>query len=195
MTALAANKRARLAEQAGERVSGVVGDKGGVRGANEEPNATIGTGEDPGARATFGRIEVAPNGVNAIASRVTAWLDARAADEGTLRALVDVIVSQAHDRAARDGTTLDVTAESVTPAVTFDAGLRDRLARRLGNPPALPTQAGHDAGILATAGVPTAMLFVRNPTGLSHSPAEHADPADCLAGVHALADVLEELLT
>ena len=38
------------------------------------------------------------------------------------------------------------------------------------------------------------MLFVRNPTGVSHSPAEHADLADCLAGVAALATVLEGLL-
>jgi N-carbamoyl-L-amino-acid hydrolase len=37
------------------------------------------------------------------------------------------------------------------------------------------------------------MLFVRNPTGVSHAPAEHAAPADCLAGVAALADVLVEL--
>jgi N-carbamoyl-L-amino-acid hydrolase len=57
----------------------------------------------------------------------------------------------------------------------------------------LPTGAGHDAGILAAAGVPTAMLFVRNPTGVSHSPAEHAEPEDCAAGVDALARVLREL--
>ena len=49
----------------------------------------------------------------------------------------------------------------------------------------LATQAGHDAGILSAAGIPTAMLFVRNPTGVSHSPAEHAEVADCLAGVEA----------
>ena len=47
----------------------------------------------------------------------------------------------------------------------------------------LPTGAGHDAGILAGAGVPTAMLFVRNPTGVTHSPAEHAEADDCHAGV------------
>ena len=56
----------------------------------------------------------------------------------------------------------------------------------------LPTGAGHDAGVLA-ARLPTAMLFVRNPTGVSHSPAEHAEPADCAAGVTALAAVLREL--
>ena len=50
--------------------------------------------------------------------------------------------------------------------------LRDRLARRCSGDALrlLPTGAGHDAGILAAAGVPTAMLFVRNPTGVSHSP-------------------------
>jgi N-carbamoyl-L-amino-acid hydrolase len=53
--------------------------------------------------------------------------------------------------------------------------------------------AGHDAGVLQAAGVPSAMLFVRNPTGVSHSPAEHADMADCLAGVEALARTLERL--
>jgi N-carbamoyl-L-amino-acid hydrolase len=37
------------------------------------------------------------------------------------------------------------------------------------------------------------MLFVRNPTGASHSPAETAELDDCLAGVQALATVIEEL--
>jgi len=37
------------------------------------------------------------------------------------------------------------------------------------------------------------MLFVRNPTGISHSPAEHAAADDCTAGVRALAAVLEDL--
>jgi N-carbamoyl-L-amino-acid hydrolase len=37
------------------------------------------------------------------------------------------------------------------------------------------------------------MLFVRNPTGVSHSPAEHAETPDCLAGVDALAETLTRL--
>jgi beta-ureidopropionase / N-carbamoyl-L-amino-acid hydrolase len=89
-----------------------------------------------------------------------------------------------------------VRLESFTPRVEFDPGLRDRLAAALARgqitAPVLPTGAGHDAGILA-ARLPTAMLFVRNPSGVSHSPAEHADPADCETGVTALAAVLEEL--
>jgi N-carbamoyl-L-amino-acid hydrolase len=60
--------------------------------------------------------------------------------------------------------------------------------------PVLATGAGHDAGVLASE-VPAAMMFVRNPTGVSHSPAEHADRIDCIAGVVALAAVLDDLTT
>jgi N-carbamoyl-L-amino-acid hydrolase len=145
-----------------------------------------------GQRATFGRVDVHPNGTNAVPSRVTAWLDARAESPEHLAALVGEVERMAVDRAGRDGTTAVVTAESVSPEVVFD----ESLARRIAEPgrwPVIPTMAGHDAGILSAAGVPTAMLFVRNPTGVSHSPAEHAEMADCLAGVEALADTLERL--
>ena len=151
-----------------------------------------------GQRATFGRIEVAPNGTNAIPSRVTAWLDARCDSEEALEGLVSAVRRQGTERAGRDGTRLEVTAESVSGAVAFDVALTSRLraglADRWGEVPVIPTMAGHDAGILAAAGVPTAMMFVRNPTGVSHSPAEHAETADCLAGVEALADALEVLV-
>ncbi|SOB83771.1 N-carbamoyl-L-amino-acid hydrolase [Streptomyces sp. 1331.2] len=144
-----------------------------------------------GALATFGKVAVEPNGTNAIASLVRGWLDSRAADERTLTALVAEIEQAAAERGERDGVRVELTRESYTPVVEFDGPLRDRLAKLL-DAPVLPTGAGHDAGILASA-IPTAMLFVRNPTGVSHSPAEHAEEADCLAGVAALADVLEDL--
>lgn len=150
-----------------------------------------------GALATFGKVAVEPNGTNAIASLIRGWLDSRAADESTLDALVEEIRTAAYERGERDGVRVELTRESFTPVVGFDGELRDRLAQvigrgGLGGVPVLPTGAGHDAGILASA-VPTAMLFVRNPSGVSHSPDEHAETADCLAGVTALADVLEDL--
>jgi N-carbamoyl-L-amino-acid hydrolase len=146
-----------------------------------------------GAHATVGRVRVEPNATNAIPAVVSLWLDARAADQSTLDALVNAIANRAGERAGRDGTSVAVTAESVSGATTFDAALADRIAGRLGGAPILPTGAGHDAGVLAAAGVPTAMLFVRNPTGVSHAPAEQASLADCAAGVAALASVLEDL--
>lgn len=153
-----------------------------------------------GAVATFGKIAVEPNGVNAIPSLVRGWLDSRAADRATLDTVVTGIEDAARDYAAEHGVELDVVRESFTPVVEFDHALRDELARILGTAgeaaglpvPVLGTGAGHDAGILSGT-VPTAMLFVRNPTGISHSPAEHAAEDDCVAGVTALADVLEGL--
>jgi beta-ureidopropionase / N-carbamoyl-L-amino-acid hydrolase len=148
-----------------------------------------------GQRATFGRVAVEPNGTNAVPSRVTAWLDARCSTDDGLAALVESIAAQASDRAGRDGTALTVTAESVSGSVAFDPVLAAAVAadHEGGDWPVIPTQAGHDAGILSAAGIPTAMLFVRNPTGVSHSPEEHAEIADCLVGVSALADTLERL--
>lgn len=145
-----------------------------------------------GALATFGKVSVEPNGVNAIASLVRGWLDSRAADEETLAEVVGEIERAAVERGERDGVGVRVTRESFTPVVEFAHGLRDELAKLLGGVPVLPTGAGHDAGILSGT-VPTAMLFVRNPTGVSHSPAETAAEDDCVAGVAALADVLEGL--
>ncbi len=151
-----------------------------------------------GQRATFGRLDVRPNGTNAVPSRVTAWLDARAESPGRLEDLLAVITRQASERAGRDGTTLSVTTESVSAEVRFDADLARQVAAQPGADPDWPviaTYAGHDAGVLCAAGIPTAMLFVRNPTGVSHSPEEHAELGDCLAGVDALARTLERLAT
>ncbi|MEF2525352.1 MULTISPECIES: allantoate amidohydrolase [Streptomyces] len=146
-----------------------------------------------GAVATFGKVSVEPNGVNAIPSLVRGWLDSRAADQATLDTVVTAIEKAARERADKDGVDLAVVRESFTPVVEFEHALRDEINRILGGSvPVLGTGAGHDAGILS-ASVPTAMLFVRNPTGVSHSPLESAPEDDCVAGVLALADVLEGL--
>ncbi|MBJ8342056.1 allantoate amidohydrolase [Antrihabitans sp. YC3-6] len=149
------------------------------------------------AVATFGKVRVLPNGANAIPSEIKAWLDARAADEETLKSLVAVIEAEARAHALADLVGLEVFAESVTPIVEFPSQPREKLQRalaHLGDIPVLPTAAGHDAGILS-AKVPTAMLFVRNPTGVSHSPDEYAEEADCNIGAHALAEVMADWVT
>ncbi|BCY05942.1 allantoate amidohydrolase [Actinoplanes sp. L3-i22] len=156
-----------------------------VLAANEEARLI-------GAHATVGRVEAEPNATNAIPSLVRGWLDARAAETGTLDRLLESVIKRATERAGRDGTELSVVAESVTDEVAFDTELARRLSELLGGAPILPTGAGHDAGVLS-AHVPTAMLFVRNPTGVSHAPAEGASDSDCEAGISALATVLREL--
>jgi beta-ureidopropionase / N-carbamoyl-L-amino-acid hydrolase len=140
------------------------------------------------AVATCGKVVVQPNGVNAIPSHVTAWLDARAPEESTVRA----VLAELTELTTTEGGVL--YEESWTGRTTFDPALIGELGAVLGGDiPVLSTGAGHDAGILAAAGVPTAMIFVRNPTGVSHSPAEYAERADCLVGVEALTTVLARL--
>jgi beta-ureidopropionase / N-carbamoyl-L-amino-acid hydrolase len=149
-----------------------------------------------GGVATVGRVVVEPNSANSVPGRVSAWLDARAEEEQRLDWLVAAFQAAVEDAAGREGLAVELACESRSPGVTLDRDLAARLdaclrARGL-EPAALPTAAGHDAGALAAA-VPTAMLFVRNPTGVSHSPAETAALDDCLAGIEALAAVIEEL--
>ncbi len=137
-----------------------------------------------GCVATVGKLQVIPNGVNAIPSHVTAWLDARADDEQAVLAMIADFTQQVAGSVAQ---------ESWTPTTRFDGSLTARLKGVLGDVPVLGTGAGHDAGILANVGTRSAMLFVRNPTGVSHSPLEFAEQVDCHAGVEALIDVLREL--
>jgi N-carbamoyl-L-amino-acid hydrolase len=148
------------------------------------------------AVATVGQVVVEPNSANSVPARVSAWLDARAGQDQTLDWLVAAFQAAVEEAAGRNRLEVELACESRSPAVELDRDLTARLegclrARGL-EPPALPTAAGHDAASLAAA-VPTAMLFVRNPTGTSHSPAETAAPDDCLAGVRALAAIIEEL--
>ncbi|WP_375406202.1 M20/M25/M40 family metallo-hydrolase, partial [uncultured Amnibacterium sp.] len=137
-------------------------------------------------------IEAVPGGTNVIASRVELSLDVRAEDGGTVRAVVARIAESAALAAARNGCGTAIEAGSWSDEVVFDTALRSQLDAALGGVPALPTGAGHDAGVLA-AHVPTAMLFVRNPTGVSHAPEEDASEADLNAGVDALERILREL--
>ncbi|MDQ1483370.1 MAG: beta-ureidopropionase / N-carbamoyl-L-amino-acid hydrolase [Actinomycetota bacterium] len=137
-----------------------------------------------GCVATVGKVAVEPNGVNAIPSRVTAWLDARGPGEAAVRAVVEAVGRQS------GGSCVE---ESWSPETAFDVPLAQRLSRLLDHAPVVDTGAGHDAGILSAAGISTAMLFVRNPSGISHSPFEFAERQDCHHGVQALVAVTEEL--
>ncbi|MBB1158576.1 allantoate amidohydrolase [Amycolatopsis dendrobii] len=145
----------------------------------------------PDARATVGRLVPTPGGTNVIASTVDLWLDARVPGAST-PALVEEITQAARAAAEAEGCELAVTRESYSDDVVFDESLRRSLGEWLGTPPELPTGAGHDAAILSGF-VPSGMLYVRNPTGISHAPEEFAEADDVEAGARALAEVLERL--
>ncbi|HEY0387448.1 MAG TPA: Zn-dependent hydrolase [Gaiellales bacterium] len=139
----------------------------------------------PGAVGTVGRMEIAPGSTNSIPGHVAASLDVRALELQT----VEEMVAELRDRFPE----ATFGRESANEGATFDAGLRGRLtdaasARGVAAGD-LPSYAGHDAGILAPVR-PAAMLFVRNPTGASHTPAESASESDCVAAAQVLTDAL-----
>jgi len=138
-----------------------------------------------GARATVGRISAIPGGSNVIPSSVTLTLDARGpSDTEVLDLVADIAMRVNAD---------EFKENSWSPEVAFDRHLTEAVRGALGCVPVLPSGAGHDAGVLAST-VPSAMIFVRNPTGISHSPEEYAEFDDCLAGVTALESVLMSLV-
>jgi allantoate deiminase len=117
-----------------------------------------------GAVATVGAIEVEPGAANVVPARVTASVDVRAPAPEQLGALIEAIGFEPawrQDPIAMRGPPLDA------------------LRAALPGGPELVSGAGHDAMVLAAAGVPTAMLFVRSLNGgISHSPEEHSSDED-----------------
>ena len=118
---------------------------------------------------------------------MTGTLDVRAPDPARRDAVVDAV------RAACPEASLEELAAD--DGVQFDAA-DPRCAARAAGAVAidLASFAGHDAGVLAAAGVPAGMLFVRSPDGVSHDPSEHADEADCLAAIAVLEHTLRACL-
>lgn len=148
--------------------------------------------------ATFGRVQLEPNSTNAIPSRADAWLDARGPERSAVERLVATLSEGASEAGQAHGVDVSVTTESWTDSVAFDPilgeGLRQELLKAGIAAPDMDTAAGHDAGIIA-AFAPTTMLFVRNPSGVSHSPDEFAEVDDCVDGVRALTVSLRSLLS
>ncbi len=129
-----------------------------------------------GALATVGALEVEPGATNVVPERVTVSVDARAP---TIESLDGVIESIGFEPTWR----LDPVAMSGPPL--------DALRAVLPGAPELVSGAGHDAMVLAAAGVPTAMLFVRSLNGgASHSPDELSSAEDIALAVDALTETL-----
>ena len=136
-----------------------------------------------GAVATVGRLEVAPGALNVIPDRVAVSIDARAPDPRRFEELIAAIGFEPTYR--------------VEP-VAMSAAVRDALRGAIGAHGLplveLASGAGHDAGILAAAGVDSGMLFVRSQNGgVSHHPDELTTDEDVALAVDVLAETLARL--
>jgi acetylornithine deacetylase/succinyl-diaminopimelate desuccinylase-like protein len=135
-----------------------------------------------GAVATVGRLEVEPGATNVIPARARVSVDVRAPDAGRLDAVLAVVPA-------------DLVRTDPVAMVTLPSGaLREQIERLRLPLVELASGAGHDAGVLAAASIPTAMLFVRSLNGgISHSPEEHTAREDIEQAVMVLAGALERL--
>ena len=151
----------------------------------------------PGLVATVGRIEVPSGAGNVVPGKCIATLDVRHAKDGVRMAAVQHLADFAGGTAASRGVALKCEATLDQAAVPMDAALMkllsDAAARTLGQPAlTLTSGAGHDAMILARR-VPSAMLFLRTPGGLSHHPDESVRAEDVEAALAAGLEFLTQL--
>jgi N-carbamoyl-L-amino-acid hydrolase len=146
---------------------------------------------------TASRIITKPNAPTTIAAEVRLWIDARAPGFDAIdawRARVDSLVGELTERT---GVEIQLSVASRSDPREFAPDVRAALGRAARDvvghaPPEIVCFAGHDAGVLAER-VPAAMLFVRNPTGVSHSPEEMVSLDDAAVAAEVVARALERL--
>jgi len=149
-----------------------------------------------GLVATVGKLEAAPGAGNVIAGQVIASLDVRHADDKIREASVLAILKRADKAAKGRGVHVSCNRQLEQPAVPLDlhlTALLSKAATEAGFPArSMTSGAGHDAMILAPA-VPSAMLFLRSPGGLSHHPKETVLPQDVEAALATAMEFLAQL--
>lgn len=139
------------------------------------------------AVATVGQITAEPGGVNVIPGMVKCSLDVRHAEDSVRAALVQAIFDEARAVASRRGLRAETAQYHEQPAVRLNAGLVELTERATGqagySTMRMTSGAGHDAMVIALH-VPSAMVFLRNPGGISHHPDESVAEDDVAAAIH-----------
>jgi N-carbamoyl-L-amino-acid hydrolase len=142
---------------------------------------------------TATRILAEPNALSTIPARVRLWLDARAPDVAAVDAWRAALERAAATLGDERRVAIGLSTASRSAGVRFDDGVRRALhASAADEAPEVVCFAGHVAGILAER-IPAAMVLVRNPTGVSHSAAEHVDLADAAIAAQVVARAVEAL--
>ena len=135
------------------------------RAAQREPNLV----------ATVGGVEAKPGAANVIAGEARVSLDVRHKSDDVRRHTTETLVQQAEEIAKRRGLLLQSSILLKQNAVAMRPFLVDQVEeaiRKTGcDPHRMVSGAGHDAMVLAEK-LPSAMIFLRSPEGISHDPAE-----------------------
>jgi allantoate deiminase len=149
-----------------------------------------------GTVGTVGEIEVEPGIINAIASRVRFSLDIRGPDDDAYSGVARDIAAFVEQAAERRGMRADFTQRQALPATPMDSrivGALEAAATTSGEPyMQMHSGAAHDTMCVADR-VPTAMVFVPCKDGISHHPAEDANPADAALAAEIILNAIQAL--
>lgn len=138
------------------------------------------------AVATVGQISAEPGGVNVIPGVVHCSLDVRHAEDAARTLLVRTLFEEAHAIATRRGLQVHEAQYHEHSAVRLDeklVAIAETAAEKAGySTMRMTSGAGHDAMVIAPH-VPSAMVFLRNPGGISHHPDESVGEEDVAAAI------------
>jgi allantoate deiminase len=149
-----------------------------------------------GLMATVGSVQAKPGAVNVIAGETRLSLDVRHQKDEARNRAVDYFVHQAEDIAKRRGLSVRSNVLMDQRAVPMDPFLVSQVDEAVGRagcePYRMVSGAGHDAMILAEK-VPSAMIFLRTPGGISHDPAESVEVGDVAKAIDCGLYLLDQL--
>jgi len=137
---------------------------------------------DPSLLATVGSIQALPGAANVIPGTVTVSLDVRHPSDAARHSAVQALKQRAEELAAHRGISVTFADRGGQSSVHMDPQLSAGLAATCPTAHFMPSGAGHDAMIVAQR-LPTAMLFLRTPRGLSHHPGESVSAEDIQAAL------------
>lgn len=147
-------------------------------------------------RATVGRIRVEPCGTNVIPGFCELSIDLRASDDATFAVADEIVRELVTTVAGEEGLTSDVSRDYAIAPCVMDAEIVAAIEAAAADEGASPVRmfsgAGHDAMVVARH-ASVGMLFVPSRNGVSHSPDEWTDTADCELGARVLAGTLRRL--
>ena len=132
-----------------------------------------------------------------IPGKVAFSFEVRSQSMETLEGFYDLFRSECNLIAEERGVEFAFDRRLESAPATMDAEWVRRLrksAQALGLPDEeIPSGAGHDAAVFANAGIPSAMVFVRNENG-SHNPKEAINLDDFVAGIAVMRAAIEEAI-
>jgi allantoate deiminase len=152
--------------------------------------------EISGLVATVGKFDATPGAANVIAGEARLTLDVRHSSDDIRTRAVDDLIRRAHEIAVRRGLSVDERILVSQPAVAMDSFMTHEIEEAMlmtgCKPYRMVSGAGHDAMIMAEK-VPSAMIFLRTPGGISHDPAESVSVDDIEKAIECGLHLLDQL--